>query len=125
MLVDTAVDGEDMGAMVGAAALPEVLAETTGDMEEATTPTGVEDMAGTAREAVGAGMAAARASAAPTAVRPEGAEELPEGEDEVKTGKSPTKMFWERGSGEAGKCTDEPHSGKEVTSSCAGIFKGI
>ena len=110
MPVDTAVDGEAMVAM--AEALPAVLAGTTGDMEAATTPTGEEDMAGTVREAAGAGMGAARASAAPredSAVRPEGAEELPEGEDEVRTGKSPTKMLWERDCGEAPKCIDEPH----------------
>ena len=114
MLVDTAVDGEAMGATAEAAALqPAGLAETIGDMEAATTPTGgQEGMAGTAREAAGAGMGAARASAAAredSAVRPEGAEELPEGGDEVRTGKSPTKMLWERDCGEAPKCIDEPH----------------
>ena len=113
MLVDTAVDGEAMGATAEAAALqPAGLAETIGDMEAATTPTGgQEGMAGTAREAAGAGMGAARASAAApredSAVRAEGAVELPEGEDEVKTDKSPTKMLWERGPGEALKCTDD------------------
>ena len=112
MLVDTVVGGEAMGAMVEAVAPAAALAETTGVMEAATTPTGQEGMAGTAREAAGAGMGAARASAAvkeDSAVRAGGAEELPEGEDEVKTDKSPTEMLWERGSAEAVNCTDETH----------------
>ena len=95
-MVVTAADGEATGVMAEAAEQ----AETTGVMEADTTPTGQEGTAGTAREVAGAGMGAARASAAApradSAVRAGGAEELPEGEDEVRTDKSPTKMLWER-----------------------------
>ena len=82
-------------ATAGVVAVPQ--AETTGDTV-ATTPT-PEGTAGTGREADGAGTEAARDSAAAakaSVVRPGGAEGLPEGEVEVKTGKSPTKVMGKR-----------------------------
>ena len=97
MAVATVVAAMATGAMAAVVAAP--LAETIGDTA-ATTPT-PEGTAGTGREADGAGTGAARDSAAAAAakasvVRPGGAEGLPEGEVEVKTGKSPTKIMGKR-----------------------------